>query len=183
MKIPTLPMAAARPPIKTDDRLLAGLVLGTTAPEHMKRVDAGVAARRKFLAEQKEEFPWFDCLGEQVRYKPGYTDRRHDRVEVHIKLRPDAMPPLAELNEEEQAGQYMLYAIEWTSHPWMRASSTSHWVFTCRDTREKVQVQADRAGVKLKNITEDPYAEPTLWHAWVGDDLEDVIKLWKARKE
>jgi len=157
----------------------AGVALCMTAPEYARIREAGVAQRKKFL-ETAEEFPWFECLGEQVRYKPYYTNRDHDRVEIQIRLRADASAE--ELDEaKSEAQDYIVYAVEWTSHRWMRDVRVSHWVFTDWTSKEKAEAHLQRAGL-TGTITEAPYADPTRWHIWVSEDVEDVIKLWQTRK-
>ncbi len=130
----------------------------------MMAMDAKALEERKKVIEEKRENPNepFELDGVMVRYRPCHSTRTMDTTAVHIG--PDDIE----------------FAYEHYVHPWniFKPSFAYHAVSLNVDSEERAMELLKLAGVK-GTVVEDPYADPARYHVEVGEDVLDVVKIWK----
>ncbi len=136
------------------------------ATELMKKSDVSLKARRQIIAEKKDNpNEPFDLEGVRVRYTPHYSTRYTNITLVHIG--PDDT----------------VYALEYHYTPWNIFKESKVWhsfELNCKSPREVLN-KLNQAGVKGM-AEQDPYANPPLYHASLGEDVLDCVKLYKILK-
>lgn len=132
------------------------------APELMRKSDESLKARQEIIADKKENpnEPFYHD-GVRVRYTPFWSSRTTDRTLVH--LGPDDT----------------VWAIEFHYTPWniFKESVVWHEMELNYYSEQEVLDTFEKAGVVGSPI-EDPY-EPTLFHGILGEDVGDVVKVYK----
>ncbi len=127
-----------------------------------KRQLVELAERKALIEKVKEEpFETFTELGVECRYQPFYTDRHRDVVQIY-------------LNGE-------LWADEETYTPWsiFKPTTVCHEIYLCFATQGMVEDLLRTAKVKGRPM-DNPYAPPHRWNAILGEDMIDVVKVYKA---
>lgn len=132
------------------------------APELMRKSDESLKVRQEIIKDKKENpnEPFYHD-GVRVRYVPFYSSRTTDRTFVH--LGPDDT----------------VWAIEFYHTPWNIFKESVVWhemELNCRSGQEVLDI-FEKAGVEGSFIL-DPY-EDTLFHGRLGEDVADVIKVYK----